>query len=296
MPVVSTVWKGWWWVVEGKTVWARAAEAAAHFPAFIASVAFIAASPKITPAISSSAARDPEARSLSLSQSAVSLVFGTCSSGEPIRARVEAGERMLFEIDGLAVSAISIEMARGVWGGRITAGLLTSPVGRETVLGVALLGGGTAKIRFAVEAAHESVSLQGCRSENALSLSFDAVVRAWPDAALCSRIENVRLLGIELPGANASFHVIAFPQRAFCALAGVSIARDGALACEFSARVSLARRIRAAVGYNEAASAIDGSLAVGIHSVEIQAGASLHPALGVSKSFFASWTFGGGEP
>lgn len=245
--------------------------------------------------LSDAVTRGPEARALGMDRVSASLVFET-DAREGARWRVEAGEWTLFEISGLAAGTVSTEARRGRWGGILSAGVLESPVGRESAVSAAFLAAGDGRVRLAGEALLESVALDGCRSEHSLSFAVAASARISSRLVLCSRVGGVRAAGAPLPGADASLRLAAFPAGGFSAVVGIAVARDGTLSCGVGSRVRLSRRVSAALGYDDAAAAITGSLTVGIRSLALEAGASAHPVLGVSKAFFVRWERGGGAP
>jgi hypothetical protein len=281
------VWRKWWWGVDANTTTNRNTERRAYL---LTLVCLALAVPGAARAISDAATRGPEARAVSMNRPAASLVFEARVSGDsPCRWRVEAGEWTLHDISGLAVGAVAAEMQRGHWGAMVAAGVLTSPVGRESVVSAAVLAAREARVRLAGGISVESVSLHGCRGEFALSVSIDAVVRISPCLLMCSRVGDVRIAGTPLAGADASLGVVAFPAGGLCGVVGLSMTRDGGMACDVSSRVRLARRVRAALGYSDATAAIHASLRAGVRSLVFEAGASVHPVLGVSKAFFISW-------
>ncbi len=239
------------------------------------------------------ATRGPEAKALSMERSSFSLAFDTNDGGnEAIRWKLDAGEWTLFEIEGLSVGACAAEVRRGGWGGIFSAGVLSSPMGTESVLGGTVLAAGRGRVGLGAGVSLETVALDGCRKTVRLALSVDAVVRLSPLLTMCSRVGGITLAGSPLPGADARLSVAAFPARSLCGIVGISVSRSGVVVCDVSSRIRLGRSVRAALGYDDGAAQIDGSLTLKVRGLGFEAGASVHPVLGVSKALFVSWRRG----
>jgi hypothetical protein len=244
-------------------------------------------------ALGSLTTRGPEERALGMDREAYSLVFTPDAGHEAgLWWRFDAGEWTLFEVDGLAVGSCAAEARCPAWGVILSADLLSSPVGREAVLGGALLFAGATRAGLAGGLRLETLALDGCEREFLLSFSVDAVVRVVPRMVMCSRVNAVRLAGTSRAGADVSLRVVAFPEGTLCAIAGIAVTRNGDVVCDVSSRVRLARRVRAVLGYDDGTAAINGALSIGVRAFALEAGASVHPVLGVSKSLFLSWRFG----
>ena len=297
------MWKRWWWGVGGGILPARSGDrrrSPARRPTIGRARALLLLAPVIAGVVAPGAhAFDvpatcgPEERALAMERSTSSLVFeASPERHRGNRWRFGAGEWALFGIDGLAVGAFTAEVWRGNWGGIVAAGLLSSPVGTESVLSGTLLAASDGPVRLAGEVRLETVAVHGCRRASLLSLSIDAVVRLSSRVLMGSRIGGVGVAGTPQPGADASLRVVAFPGGPLCTVTGITMSRSGVVACELSSRVRLARRARVALGYEGGAAAITGSLSIGVRALVLEVGASVHPVLGVSKALFVSWRWG----
>jgi hypothetical protein len=228
-----------------------------------------------------------------MERAASSLAFAADAADDAgARWRFDAGEWTLFEIDGLAAGSCAGEVRCRGWGGIVAWSILSSPVGRETALAGTFLASRVDRVGLAGGLRLDSVSLDGCERQFLLSFSVDAVVRLSPRVVLCARVGGVRVSGVPRPGADASLRVVAFPAGPISGTAGVAVARDGRVACGVSSRLRLGRRFHAVLGYDDGTAAINGSLAIGFRAFALEAGASVHPVLGVSKSLFVSWRRG----
>jgi hypothetical protein len=238
-------------------------------------------------------ARGPETRALGMDRSSFALAFETPVGGAGMtRWRFDAGEWTLFEIDGLGVCACTGEVRRGRWGGIFAAAVVSSPVGREGEFSGALLAAGRGCVALAGDVTLETVALDGCRKTARVSLSIDAVVRFSNELVMSSRVGGIRLGGEPSRGADACVLVAALPSRPMCGVIGISVSRRGDVACGVSSRIRIGRSLRAALGYDDGTASINGSLSLGVRTVVFEAGASIHPVLGVSKAFFVSWRRG----
>lgn len=244
-------------------------------------------------AVGNAVTRSPEDRALSMDRSVSSLVF-TPETGdtEHLRWRFEAGEWRLFEVDGLAAMSCAAELRWGSWGGAVAASVLSSPVGKEIALGGTLLAADVGRVSLAGGWRFETVALDGCERESLLTFSVDAVVRISAGLVMGSSVGGVHLAGIARPGADAALRIVVFPAGALTGVAGIVVSRSGDVACDVSSRFRVARRIHAVLGYDDGSAAIHGSLSIAVRSLALDAGASVHPVLGVSKSLFVSWRWG----
>lgn len=237
--------------------------------------------------------RGPEERALGLERPASALLFESDTrAGGGRRLRLDAGDWTLFEAEGLCAAACAVEWRLAKWGGIVSFGLLSSPVGKESSAGAALFTAGDARVRFAAGARLETVALDGCRTEYLLTLSADAVSRVSERVVIGTRVGGIRVAGFPRRGADVSLRVAAFPSGPICGVALITVSRRGEVACGVSSRVRLARSVGAVLGYDEATAAVNGSLSVGVRALVLEAGASVHPVLGVSKALFVSWRWG----
>jgi len=288
------VWRKWWWGVDEKTIHFRIGDRSGFLCPLIAILAFASAvSASRAGASSPVATQGAEARTLAMERSTYSLVFVSGSdAGGSTRWKLDAGEWTLFEIDGLAVRACAAEVLRGGWGAIAAVGVLSCPVGTWSVLEGSVLGAARDDIGLCAGASLETIALDGCRKEARASLFLEAAVRFSPALVVCTRVDGIRIAGDVRAGGDARVCAAAFPGGSLCAVAGLAVSRSGDVRCDASSRLRLGRRVRASLGYEDGTGAINGALSIGVRSLVLDAGATVHPVLGVSKAFFVSWRRG----
>ena len=288
------MWRKWWWGVDEKTIRAPISDHLRFDRHRFLILAFVIVAPGVDARASTAVAtQGPEAKAVSMGRGTFSLAFEAIGDeSRTARWRCDAGEWTLFDVEGLAVGACAAEVRSGGWGGVLSLGILSSPVGNESVLEGSVIAAGRRRVGLAGGARLETIALDGCRKAAQLSLSIDAVCRFSPVVAMITRVEGIRVGGAPRPGADARVCVVAFPAGSLCGIVGISVSRSGDVVCDASSRVRVGRRVRAAVGYDDASAAINGSFSVKVRALVFEFGASVHPVLGVSKALFVSWTKG----
>jgi hypothetical protein len=237
-----------------------------------------------------SISRSPRERSVGIDRPAASFVFGAPVAGSrATRWRIEVGQWDLFGIDGVYGTTISIELEGRNERAVIRAGRVSTSVGSETELGLGVLASVGGGLWAGSSCAVEVVQIDECRASYMILASPCAMVRATPNLALIAVIEDARVAGEKISGAGGSLSLVAGAERALCVSVSVAAAREGSFHLGGSSRLLLGRDAILILGYQEVTGAFEGSLAIRLRSVFVEAGATAHPFLGVSKSLFLSW-------
>ncbi len=225
-----------------------------------------------------------------MDRSVFSLLFETASNGRRANSwRVEAGERRLFDGAGLSATVCAADVRRGDWGWGVTAAVVSSPVGEEAVLGGTILAPVSERVRLAGDLRFNVVGFSGFEHATLFCLSLHALLRVSPQIALCPGVEDVRVRGERLPGADGSLRLAFFPGERLCGVAEITVSRRGVPRFGVSSRLRLGRGVYLAAGYEDGTGALSGSLSLRHGSMGFDAGASVHPVLGVSEALFVSW-------
>jgi hypothetical protein len=205
---------------------------------------------------------------------------------------LEAGQWNLYGIKGVHGGAFAVEVDRGGCRGVFRAGRVSSPVGSESAMAVGVLAGAGGRFWAGATLRLEIAEIEGCVRTHLLTVSPCVVVRMAPGVSVISVVEGVRVTGEEFPGADASLSVVAGANRSLSAAASVTAARDGAFTIGVASRLRLGRGVALALGYSDDTGAFESSLVLRVRSLAVDAGATAHPVLGISKALFLSWGWG----
>jgi hypothetical protein len=199
---------------------------------------------------------------------------------------VEAGQRFLYGIPGLASTDVRLHVMRGASGALLSSTFLSSPVGHEyRVTLEPFLGGGNTL--FGVALSYESLKLRDFTAVGLGTVGFRSAVRLSKSVRLGYTVDNVRLFGVSHPGADTALYVVV--QRGVSAVAQARLSRDGGVEMSFASWTRIAASLLIAAGYDDGSGLLKGGLALSIRSADVSVGASVHPLLGVSKSVFLTW-------
>ena len=232
--------------------------------------------------------RNPESAALGLDTPSRILLFGDTAQPSE-RWWVEAGQWRLFDIEDLVSNGAEFGMRRGRFGVVVSSLFISSPVGMESRYLTSIMFWGSRRIRIAPGIGADVVAMDGFEKAAFLFATVSAVVELSDMVRLVSTIDHARIAGEPCPGADASATVVLFPGSRVCGLAGVAVSRYGAIATGFGSRVRFSRLASAAVGYDESTGMLKGSVTACVRSAGVQAGATVHPVLGVSKAVFVFW-------
>ena len=234
--------------------------------------------------------RSPEEAALAMDAPVFSLVF-EAAPGDSIASSwsVQAGEWRLFDDAGLSATVCGGHLRRGDWGCGVRAAMVSSPIGEEAVLTGAILTPVSGRVRLAGDVRFNVATFDGFERAYLLCLSLHALLRLSPHVALCPGVENIRVRGEESAGADASLLVAAFSNQPLCGVVETRVSRRGALTFGVSSRLRVGHGVVFAVGYDDGTGTLNGSLSLRFRSMGLEAGASVHPVLGVSEGLFMSW-------
>ena len=232
--------------------------------------------------------RNPESAALGLDTPSRILLFGD-TGRTPQRWWVEAGQWRLFDIEDLASNGAEFGVRYGRFGVVVSSLFISSPVGMESRYLGSIMWWGPRRIRIAPGIGAEVVTMDGFEKAVLLFATVSAVVELSDMVRLVSTIDHARIAGEPYPGADASASVVLFPRSRVCGLARVAVSRHGAISTGFGTRVRFSRLASAAVGYDESTGVLKGSVTACVRSAGVQAGATVHPVLGISKAVFVFW-------
>ncbi len=237
--------------------------------------------------------RAPRERALGIDRLSAPVVLDPpAAKASETRWFLEAGQWDLYGIEGVHGTAFAVEVDGGHRRGVLRAGRVSSPVGSESEIAVGVLVRAGGKFWAGATLRLEIAQIEGCVQTHILTASPCVLVRLAPDVSLISVVEDVCVTGEDLPGADASLRVVAGADRNLCAAASLTAARDGAFTVGVSSRLRLGRGGALALGYSDDTGAFEGSLMLRVRSLAVDAGATAHPVLGVSKALFLSWGWG----
>lgn len=199
---------------------------------------------------------------------------------------VEAGERFLYDISDLKTNELRLAWRRGAFGALSSFVTLQSPVGHESALSVEPFARSGAA-GLGIELGWHALSLDGFERASTVTAGARARVSLAGSVQLAYAIENVRLFGDELRGADVSFSV--FVLRTVSSVVQLRMSRDGAAALSAASWVRFGRLLVLAAGYDDGAEMLKAAAAFAVRRITLGVGASLHPFLGVSESVFLTW-------
>ncbi len=231
----------------------------------------------------------PRERALGLDQTDASLWRAPLPGFAGTRCRAEAGEWLLYGVDGLRTHAAVVEVGKPSWDVRVSAAVLDSPVGRETAFETGVCAAFAERIRLGTTVAWTAAGLDGCERAHLVVLSVSALLRLTGRAALVTRVLNIRLAGEPLPGAGASIGLVLSPQSSVSAVARFEVSPAGEASFRVASRIALGKRVLFSLGYDDDTGSLDGSVWIRLGGVGLDAGSSFHPVLGVSQGLFVSW-------
>ncbi len=233
--------------------------------------------------------RGPEEAALAMDGPVFSLVFEAPDDSIANSWSVQAGEWRLFDDAGLSATVCGGNLRRGDWGCGVMAAMVSSPIGEEAVLAGSILTPVSGRVRLAGDVRLNVVTFGGFERAYLLCLSLHALLRLSPHIALCPGVENIRVRGEESAGADASLLVAVFSSQPRCGVVEARVSRGGALTFGVSSRLRVGHGVFFAVGYDDGTGTLNGSLSLRFRSMGLEAGASVHPVLGVSEGLFISW-------
>lgn len=203
-----------------------------------------------------------------------------------------AGERYLFDMNGLKTSGVRIGLRRDRSALFLSGVALSSPIGRETSFSIEPFYWGRARIGAGMGVSVHSLSLDGFPGAHVVTVSARMVAYVRDDLALGYSADNYRLSGEPLPGADTACFAAFLPDGPLSSVAGVHISSTGAVSTGVAVRLQLGPTVGTSVGYEGGSGAFKAAVALRYSAVGIDVGAAAHPVLGVSKSVFIS--VGGG--
>jgi hypothetical protein len=206
----------------------------------------------------------------------------------PPRMVVEVGERFLHGIPGLEVTHFRIGVNRGNAGGLFSSTFLSSPVGYEYHIALEPFFHAGA-LGLGADVNLYTLSLGAFANTHLATLGAQVGAQLSESMFLGYTIENVRVHGEFLPGADTSLFLIASPRATLGGAARLRLTRDGTVDASIGSWVWLGRALAVAMGYEDASGTMKAAAALSVGAFAISLGASLHPVLGVSKSVFLAW-------
>jgi hypothetical protein len=230
----------------------------------------------------------PRERALGVDRTWESLWREPPADGATV-CRVEAGEWLLFGIDGLHAQSLGLTLERKAWDLEVSAALLAAPVGRESAFGAEASApfGGRFRIGAAVRA--DIAEIDGCEAASLVMLSVSALVPVGGGVALFSRAEDIRLAGEPLPGAGATIGLAVSGAPAVGGTVRLALSPAGAVSFGVSSRVRVGGRLYFSLGYEDDSGSFNGSVCLRVKALLLDAGSAIHPVLGVSQGLFLSF-------
>jgi len=253
-------------------------------------ICLLAGSPYAAGAIGGTVCENAEHDALGIDAPSALLVFDRpVGHGKGTRFDLEAGKRRLFGIEGLTIDGVRVGVCRQRWGITTTAALLSTPVGREGLLRIALLFPSAGPLRVAPGLRLDTASFGGFGRSYVLSASVRVFARVCSKVLLGSAVEGIRIDGEPRGGADAVCRVVLCPESPVCGLARLSVSRNGSVGFGVSSRLRILSVLVVAFGYEDDTGMLKGSVALQVAPVRVNVGASVHPVLGVSESLFVAW-------
>lgn len=206
-----------------------------------------------------------------------------------VRWWVEAGERALFDIPELRVTQVQAGLRHGGSSVLLSTAMLATPLGREFHGAIEAVSGNAGPIGLSVEVGLWGLAIADAAPARLACISAAVSAPVFAKIAVAYLIDNVRIAGEALRGADTSVIVVATPRPYLALVAGARVTRDGEVGAWVASRVQWGRRLEAAFGYDDGTAMLKSSLVVRA-GIDIGVGASTHPVLGLSKSIFLRWT------
>lgn len=232
--------------------------------------------------------RNAESTALGLDTPSRILLFDDTGRAHQ-RWWVEAGQWRLFDIEDLVSNGAEFGVRRGRFGVVVSSLFISSPIGMESRYLTSIMCWGSRRIRIASGIGADVVAMDGFEKAVFLFATVSAVVELSDMVRLVSSIDRARIAGEPCSGAGASAAMVLCPLSRVCGLASVALSRYGAISTGFSTRIRISRLASAAVGYDGSTGVLKGSVTACVRSAGVQAGATVHPVLGVSKAVFVFW-------
>jgi len=273
------MWKGWWLAVGERLVrtwvWSYAV--------------LVLMCPRVL-AVGSVRYENVEEQTLGLRGALAATLFTIAAKEDYPALVVEAGESRLFGIAGLKRTAVRAGARAGAWGCYASAVFLTSGVGGERVVSIEPFYRAGNTLSVSLGATLSTAELSGYEGASLVSGAIRMFARLSGHVTVGYGIDDFRLAGIQVPGAETSIYVVVSAGPRFTFFSLVRAGRDGSSGVAVAARLRWSGRLRTCVGYEDATSMLKGSLTLRFGRTGIQAGATVHPVLGVSKGLFVSWS------
>lgn len=216
------------------------------------------------------------------------LIDGTSRERSP-RWWVEAGERDLFGSTGLRVAQLLTGVRRRQAMLLLSTAVLDAPPGREYAAAAEVLYGAAGSVVLSAEVGLWALRMDGTVPAHLACVGAAVSAPVFTNIAAAYRVDNIRVAGEPLRGADTSVMVVATPSPAVSVVAGLRLTRDGESGAWVGSHLRWGGRIESAVGYDDGTGMLKSSLAIHAVGCELGIGASSHPVLGLSKSIFLRW-------
>ncbi|NIM21640.1 MAG: hypothetical protein GTN64_04360 [Candidatus Latescibacteria bacterium] len=205
------------------------------------------------------------------------------------RIALEAGEIQLYGIPDLRLDGLRFTFEGARMGLALSGAFLSAPIGVLKSAGVTaffelpgdILLAGTLDGSVVDVARMEQVSIATVTGYMLAALSR-SVSLGWS-------IENLRVYGHPVPGADMSVCFAAKPARFFSALSSCHLDRWGTVSVGFGASVYLGWLCSGSLGYDDATEQVKAAVSIGGSSLNCDVCVLFHPVLGVSKGVFVKW-------
>jgi hypothetical protein len=201
----------------------------------------------------------------------------------------EAGERRLFDMPGLGMSHLRVGVTRGRASLLVSTVVLTSPVGRETLINVEPVYWDRRGIGFSAGANLHGLTLNGYPGSHFLGVSARMFARPFDDLVIGYAAENFRVSGEDLPGMETALYVALTPGAPLAGVAHVRLDRGGNMASGVGVLLRVRRALDAALGYEGETGAFSAAVSFRWTRLGLDIGTELHPVLGLSKTLFVSF-------